>query len=476
MKRFLICIALAGNLSATTYFWGDSLTWGVDGDGAQTRVTKPWPALFCQPSEVCVNYGIPGATARGIVYAGSGPIGSSTPGIYQQVVLPGDTNVLTIGTNEMRSHGGSTAAALEEYQTAHLADAAFLAIPDAMKINPRANKGVKFTGTWAVDSAVYARYGSATNTPGATAAFTGSGDTLVLGFTRFAVSQCSWTVIIDGRVSRTISCQSVQTPVFQDTFEANGFLFSGLGPGAHTVILTLATSGDTGFWDWAAFISQPVVAPHLYVGAVQRQRTDAYASCAGGGTAVCSDVGTQAFNSVAKYNVAQLAAAGLNVTFVDTFNFVDPLVDLGADGEHQNQAGYVRLAAVWTACLLNVTQSCMGDLTIFPVILATGPAGIVELSYNWFGGPTLTPQTVFLHLLDSTGALVFTEDIATDAPTTAWSGITSFQRPLKVSLPSGVYGIDVGLYKDDSRVNLTAAPGAYDDGSWSYRVGTLQVK
>jgi hypothetical protein len=486
----IIAQALIGTTPAGTnvYFWGDSLTWGIDGNSAQTRVTNPWPALLCNTTGwVCANYGIPGATSRDLTYPNmTGTAGAASPGIYQHEVTNSDVNFLTVGTNDLRGYGQPEPPVLQSFQLTQLADAAFLAIPDSAKINPRSQSNVGFSGQW-LPTSIYTNYGMNTNNQGATAVFSGTGGTLILAFTRFYSSSVSWQVSIDGQNLGTISGQEVQVPANQNTYSSDAFLFTGLGDTTHTVVLTLNTpTGDFGFWDWAAFVSGAPATdrsglPHLYIGSVQKQAASAYASCIGG-TLACTDASTAALNQVLKANAAALVANGLNVSYVDFFNYIDPGTDLGTDGEHETQAGYTKLAGYWETCIAaNPPQMCMGDtITVSqtsPVTLYASAGSTIPIRYHWFGGPTESPQAVFVHIDDGNGNEVASGDFIPALPTTAWSGFVTLQEmtTIPAAIPPGTYYLDAGLFTGNSRMTLTPGSGVTAQGFETYRVGTLTI-
>ncbi len=96
----------------------------------------------------------------------------------------------------------------------------------------------------------------------------------------------------------------------------------------------------------------------------------------------------------------------------------------------------------------------------------TGPAApgeTVDLTLAWTGaGPTLDPVTVFVHFIDSQGALVAQQDnwpVGGAWPTTCWRPGESIFDPYAVALPpdlpAGTYQVLVGAYGPDGTRLLT---------------------
>lgn len=101
-------------------------------------------------------------------------------------------------------------------------------------------------------------------------------------------------------------------------------------------------------------------------------------------------------------------------------------------------------------------------------------------SVNFQNGSTKTPQRVFVHFLDSTGEMIFKNDVAPAFPTDKW-GTGSVSVPITLSIPAtakpGTYEVYAGLYTSGSQVALplVAGSGVLRDHLNRYRIGTITV-
>lgn len=345
--------------------WGDSTTWCINGNTPNLRVPNCWVDAVAAKLHIFnyFNYGYPGVSTWGMAFPNSGNSGASSPGTYQHVVAPGELNLLTIGINDMRNIGADPNF-LQNFQQTHLAQAAFLAVPDSAKLNPRSSSQITFTsGTWS-NSPVYTLYGMRSQSNNAQATITGTGRTFILGLTPNKNSAVVWTVAIDGTTAATISgaTPSAFGPI---SYEPAAYVFEGLSDSPHTITLTMTTSGGNfGYFDWCAFVGgsqQNTSYPpnQLYVGTVQRATSTSYAACTGG-TSACNETNVQAMNQIIKSNVATLARAGLNVSVVDFSPIISTTTDLGSDGLHEIQGsstagaetGYYKVASAFVNATL----------------------------------------------------------------------------------------------------------------------------
>jgi hypothetical protein len=126
-----------------------------------------------------------------------------------------------------------------------------------------------------------------------------------------------------------------------------------------------------------------------------------------------------------------------------------------------------------------------GDVTVHPVTpkdSSTPPGRKLRLTYNFNGGPTTIPLTVFVHFYTEggDGSPVWGDDHDPPKPTTAWSGGTSYTREITVpgNAPAGTYRIGVGLYDGNGtgdRLELKTAGEAASGGAKRYEVGTVRI-
>lgn len=104
----------------------------------------------------------------------------------------------------------------------------------------------------------------------------------------------------------------------------------------------------------------------------------------------------------------------------------------------------------------------------------------VDAKYEWAVGADATPLppdlTVFVHLLDQSGALIWAGDHRPPVPSQEWTPgrVIAYARPVVIprGLGRGLLTLRVGLY--DRRGARLALRGD-DDGRQSYRVATLRA-
>jgi hypothetical protein len=104
----------------------------------------------------------------------------------------------------------------------------------------------------------------------------------------------------------------------------------------------------------------------------------------------------------------------------------------------------------------------------------------VDARYEWAVGADATPLppdlTVFVHLLDQSGALVWAGDHRPPVPSQEWTRgrVIEYARPVVIprGLRRGLLTLRVGLY-DSTGARLTLQGD--DDGRQAYRVATLRT-
>jgi hypothetical protein len=116
-------------------------------------------------------------------------------------------------------------------------------------------------------------------------------------------------------------------------------------------------------------------------------------------------------------------------------------------------------------------------LTTAPLMPEARPGQSFSLTYRWSGGPTSSPQTVFVHFLDANDVVRFQDDHVPPTPTSQWTGSVSYTRTVTVpaALPAGTYRIVVGLYAGSSRLELQPGTNVLALTYFRYKVGTLTV-
>ena len=107
--------------------------------------------------------------------------------------------------------------------------------------------------------------------------------------------------------------------------------------------------------------------------------------------------------------------------------------------------------------------------------------GPLDLTYRFerTGEPIDGDYTVFVHIVNADGQVIWTDDHAPATPTSAWQPGTPVEYTRTIFLPPGALhpgdvGIEVGLYRDGERLPLDA-PAAGPAGTRAYRVAEIQL-
>lgn len=129
------------------------------------------------------------------------------------------------------------------------------------------------------------------------------------------------------------------------------------------------------------------------------------------------------------------------------------------------------------------TPTPTASITVLPST-PSSPSAIsgtsFQLTFNFSGGPTSVPMTVFVHFVDSAGAIVFGADHVPPTQTTGWTGSISYPRSVFVpnTVASGTYRILVGLVNPTTGARLALVPGSgvSDAGTLRYQIGNASVQ
>jgi beta-glucanase (GH16 family) len=121
--------------------------------------------------------------------------------------------------------------------------------------------------------------------------------------------------------------------------------------------------------------------------------------------------------------------------------------------------------------------------TALPAVVepaALPPGAFANVVYHWRAtAPTGKGYTVFVHVLDEAGKMVFQGDHAppVGTGTPGWIGEVSYNRRMGIpaSLPDGVYRITLGLYDKEGRAPLAAGEGVQDLGGQRFEVARFTV-
>lgn len=337
-------LSLSGlyNPSAAFSAFGDSITVGV---GASVPATTAYaPLLSGRKAWGITNLAVSGSQAA-----------DQADAIYGTAAGIGLQSTYLIGTNDHRTYlADANKQAI--FQGAHLAELAWLTIPDANKVKGQ-GAGIAYTGTWANTTVWGGGLGKKSSTNGSTATMTLYGRTLYLATIVQDGTGGQFSVSIDGVNMGVFNCYGAANvaTVNGRTYAPMLLRFAGLSEGPHTVIITVVSAtaaGNVVYLDWAAG-SQGNANPNgpfLWVGNIPRF------SPAGYTTYGSSDAIVQTFNKMVRQNVRDLSADGLNVTLVDLCARLNPSADLAADGLHPNDSGHAKISDAFFAAMNQIQK------------------------------------------------------------------------------------------------------------------------
>lgn len=310
--------------TTTATAFGDSITKGTTG-----------------PSDLAHSYAVLTASAMGWTLTNTAVDGAQAADIADQVyavTVSGTSRAywLAVGVNDERTYLTNTGKR-DVFKYAHLAELAWLAIPDSAKIKGT-NAAWTYAGTWSNTSAY--GLGKNSSTVNDTATVTVSGTVIYFASIIQDGQTGVYTIKVDGVLNTTgttVPGGTIST-VNGRNYAPKLYRISGLASGSHTIEIKL-TSGSPVYVDWitgneqAGFTSGPPV----YVCNTTKLAAAGYVTYGG------SVTNTAAYNDIISANIATLVGDGLNLTPVDFFNAIDPTTDIIGDGVHINDAGNIKL-------------------------------------------------------------------------------------------------------------------------------------
>lgn len=264
--------------------------------------------------------------------------------LFQHVVADDSQTLLMIGTNDARVYNSDTVLQ-GVYKRAHLALAAWAAIPDARKVYAQ---DAASTGSWTNNAGAYGGGLAVYSTSvGATRTFTVYGTVVYLCSLLQDDNTSTFTVAVDGVTVGTYSngtagAVSLETYLGLD-YAPNLIRIPGLSEGEHTVVVTVASSAGSNPYVhllWAAGNQghNSKDGPNVWVGNIPRLNSTGYATLGG------SDAIFAVYNAIVRANVNTLATDGLNVGLVDSASRLLPASDLDPDGIHPDDSGHQKIA------------------------------------------------------------------------------------------------------------------------------------
>jgi len=242
--------------------------------------------------------------------------------VCQHAVVPRELEILACGVNDQYYSNNYTA-----YQEAQLAQLAWLAFLDTDKIKCSnllsgsyfgyvySATGTDWVSTAATLNAPFAR-GLVTHTAGDFLALTNCayGRSFIFGTLMFTNGNATAiSVTIDGVTVATnsnllpspiYSANLLSTPGYFYGGQEMVFVFTGLAPTNHTILLTNLTGGGYFAPEWFGFVDAQLDYPSVYAAETTYEVSNsAYIAC-------------QTINQITQSNVITLQQAGLNVSFL----------------------------------------------------------------------------------------------------------------------------------------------------------------
>ena len=245
--------------------------------------------------------------------------------------------------NDARGFGGSINARTACARATSYAIAS-LAIPKTDRVYW--NSGAyAYGGTW-VDGADYRDGLKVSTSAGATATFAFTGDTLVIASVAATFCPTSVTITIDGGLPITLGTRNLVTYFGGETSAPTAFVIPGLGPGAHTAVITVPTT-DAFCLLWT-YAFTGTTANLVLVAGPQDIPADAW------GANAPYDQSTPLIQAAWRVQIATLvagwASCGVNVQYVDPpAGLTD--ADFLPDHVHYNTSGHAKWAAAFLAAI-----------------------------------------------------------------------------------------------------------------------------
>jgi lysophospholipase L1-like esterase len=258
-----------------------------------------------------------------------------TPSLYARTISPGDKSIVMLGTNDQAKYDSdpSKRGYYIDGLRAFCARLGSVTTP----INPST---AQLGGAW---SNGYAFGCYATSAPGASAAFTVTGDTIILGMLRQYNNSATFSVMIDGVAKGTFSVGGDVRTILGAAYGAMDLAFPGLGAGSHMVEISVisANAANVVFLQW--FSGCVPNGGQVVLGNIPHALAYTY-----GGSAANVD----AYNSSILALSQEMAGYGLNVSLVDVCGALVPL-DMH-DNVHPADSGHSKIFNLFYTALAGV--------------------------------------------------------------------------------------------------------------------------
>ena len=349
-----------GTDADTFYTVGDSFTYGADaGTYTNTYVSKLAASIGMSAINVG-NGSFTIADANWSVFPGWVVTNSTGPSSYifnSPSAITEDQNwTHLIGFNDLRTGAGTgTAPSAARYRLGldHLL--AYTTLPDSAKrwaVSPDAS-----TGSWTPSTWVAYTNKAASSSTGTLTFSNVIGSEVYIGYVAWATNfGGSLNITVDGVSQTTISVASAaygnreyifgSDPSIPDNVGPYGngkldfcphlYRVTGLGLGAHTVVLTASGGQVDVIWVGGSAYNRTIrEGPNVFAGTIPRQ-----SPWTGAGT----DALQASYNVQLRSSVTSLRADGLRVSLAPVGESYDPMTEQSVDGVHPDAAGHTTIA------------------------------------------------------------------------------------------------------------------------------------
>lgn len=386
--------------ATTLYSIGDSFTYG---SGATTYASGYVAALAAAIGFTSVNLGNGSFTiadSNWSAFSGWSVVNNSQTYSAPANVAESQSWSVLVGFNDIRT--STTSAAMYRKGLDHLIH--WLAIPHTAKRLPQSPDSS--TGTWTPSAWSGGLGAIATSSSSGSLTFNNViGSEIYIGYLGWiGAAFGSITVTVDGVAQPVVATGSA---AYGNRVEINGsdasipnsvgpygngkmnfcpqlIRVTGLGMGAHTVVVTVSGNPTHILWVAGNGNTRTVrMGPNVLVGTIPRQ-----SPWTAGGT----DTLHQAFNTELVASVAAAKAAGLRVTTCPVASFYVPATHQSGDAVHPNNAGHAAIAQAFRSALVADIVSLVSGSASAASALVVGAGSFTTL--NTSGAATLNSLTV----------------------------------------------------------------------------------
>ena len=260
----------------------------------------------------------------------------------------GDTFLLWLGTND-KTLGADDADKESNTQKGHLAILFQLGIKDGVN-KVRAN-AMSSTGTWTALGTTIDPRGKYSSTNGSTLTASVSGTTVALVGWRNNTQAGQFSVTIDGVNKGTFSCTpaGAKAPSALIGYGPFALTFGSLANTSHTVVITVTSATNASNVVYMSFVAGlgstiDPADPKVFVG-----NTHEFTAAANTLRSITAGRNDR-YKTIISGNVTTAQGLGINAHPVD----VDAAIgdaDLGSDGLHPNQDGYIKVRDAFIAVM-----------------------------------------------------------------------------------------------------------------------------